>query len=158
MGYRHRHHALKIGSFGGECLAWNDKIVSFICSEKKASTCDLGERKLYIALKESIVPVSWSAGLYKEIKRKDFLWNKSLAENEVAHSIVLCSNRILTGGTAVDKDNEATGFIRSYKIDDGEEGAKIILPSPLCYNSLVVDNNRIYVTLENGSVVCLGVK
>ena len=66
-------------------------------------------------------------------------------------------------GAAAAKATEAatakpTGFVRVLGLADGKPRAERALDAPPAYQSLAVARGRVYVTQEDGAVVCLGAK
>ena len=85
-------------------------------------------------------------------------WQQKLPAGYQATSVVTCSNAVVIGGGIYQPDKASHGFVRVLSADKGEALSEKTFESPLGYNSVAVAGGKIYATLTNGAVVCLGSK
>ncbi|MBI5687386.1 MAG: PQQ-binding-like beta-propeller repeat protein [Verrucomicrobia bacterium] len=85
-------------------------------------------------------------------------WQQKLPEGYQATSVIVCGNAIVVGGGIFKKDTPAKGFARVLSPEKGDLLAEAALDAPLTYNGAAVAGGKIYATLTDGSVLCLGSK
>lgn len=89
---------------------------------------------------------------------KLYCWHQKLPEGYQATSVIVCGNAVVVGGGIYAKDAPARGFARVLSPAKGELLAEAALEAPLTYNGAAVAGGKVYATLTDGSVVCLGSK
>ncbi|MCX6907144.1 MAG: hypothetical protein NTY01_03765, partial [Verrucomicrobia bacterium] len=85
-------------------------------------------------------------------------WHQKLPEGYQATSVIVCGNATVVGGGIYKKDAPAKGFARVLSPEKGEMLAEAVFEAPLTYNGAAVASGKVYATLTDGSVVCLGGK
>ncbi len=83
-------------------------------------------------------------------------WQQNLPENYQATSVVTAPNAIVVGGGVYRPGETGGGFMRVLSTDKGATLAEQLVGSPLIYNSVAVAGGKVYATLADGSVLCLG--
>jgi hypothetical protein len=66
------------------------------------------------------------------------------------------ANHIVSAGGLYPKSGKSTGFVQINGRAKGEKLAKIEFASPLSFHGIALDGGDIFITLKNGSLVCLG--
>jgi len=86
---------------------------------------------------------------------KDYLWKSAYPGWLRTYAMALSSNTVVFAGKTVQKDIWG-GFISLMRPDDGSVISSTALPAPVIHQGIAIAYQRIYVSLSNGSVVCLG--
>jgi outer membrane protein assembly factor BamB len=86
------------------------------------------------------------------------LWQQKLPEGYQATSVIVCGNAVVVGGGIYKKGEPASGFVRVLAPEKGDLLAEAALGAPLTYNGAAVAGGKLYATLTDGSMVCLGSK
>lgn len=143
-----RKHSMSFGALRGqghweddcEQISWDDRHACWLS--------DLG-RMIWLMPRSRIKPA------YDKNDPKDVSWRQSLKGGYQATSIVICRNGIVIGG-GIHTANGSKGFVRVLSLDKGATVAEQLFDAPLACNGLAVASGRIYASIENGSVVCMG--
>ncbi len=90
-------------------------------------------------------------------KPEETLWTQPLPVGCVVESIVLAGGRLAVG-VSVTADGKRTGELLVLSAKDGAKAASVPLPAAPVYEGLAVAGGRVYASLEDGTVVCLGAK
>jgi len=85
-------------------------------------------------------------------------WQQKLPEGYQATSVIVCGNAVVVGGGIYKKDTPAKGFAQVLTAEKGKLLAEAVFKAPLTYNGAAVAGGKVYATLTDGSVVCLGSK
>lgn len=84
------------------------------------------------------------------------LWATGLPKSQQVDAMALASNAsVFAGRTPAGKTNPA-GFLAVLSATDGKKLTEISLATPPTYNGLAVAGGCVFVSLQDGSVVCLG--
>jgi hypothetical protein len=63
---------------------------------------------------------------------------------------------VAAGRVCDPKSDRPRGFLWTVSLEDGKKRIDLPLDAPPAYDGVAVANGRIYLSLENGKVVCLG--
>ncbi len=75
----------------------------------------------------------------------------------LVHGLALAANAALFASRTKDaKSGEPRGLLRLVSLADGKKLAEAPLDAPPTYDGLAIAGAKAYVSLENGTVVCLG--
>lgn len=86
-----------------------------------------------------------------------FTWRWPCAGNRRVTALALAGNALVASGRASADDGEQVkGFLVLLNRESGEVLAEISLPSPAVHHGIALAPNAILVSLDDGSVVCLG--
>ncbi len=144
LGFR-KFNGVALGNFypgWSTMIAWNDTNVCAIAYPG---------RNVALADRSKIL----TAGMPADPKVK--IWEKALPSGYQATSIVFCANSIIVGGGIFDeKTTDSKGFVQILSLDKGEPKAEHTFNVPLAFNGLAVAGGKVFATLEDGSIVCLG--
>jgi hypothetical protein len=93
----------------------------------------------------------------KAIDPQGKLWKTALPEDYQATAVIVCRNAVVVGGGVYKPGaKEGKGFVQLLALEDGKPTAECSFDVPLAYNGLAVAEGRVYATLADGSVACLG--
>ena len=70
--------------------------------------------------------------------------------------IAMDANHVVSSGGLYPKSGKSTGFVQVNGRAKGELLAKIEFPSPLSFHGIALDGGDIFITLKDGTLVCLG--
>jgi hypothetical protein len=88
---------------------------------------------------------------------KDFGWKPAAPRNAQIEAIAVAANAVVFAGRTKDTaTNKYAGVLWMVSAADGKLLAEIPLDAPPTYDGLAVAGEEVYVTLQNGSVLCFG--
>jgi outer membrane protein assembly factor BamB len=134
LGDRRRRNS-NLDGVMGLLFAWDDSI---ICSSNMYGGISAYDRA---------VPVDKNA-------RPKRMWGFGRQTEQVT-GLALGKNAVVVGGGVYPEVGNVSGFIRVLDRVSGKEIASIDFPAVLSYNGVAISNGEIYVTLEDGSLICL---
>jgi hypothetical protein len=83
--------------------------------------------------------------------------NLHRASSPVLEAMALCANGLLLAGRVCDpKSNESRGFLWIVSLEDGSKRAEYALNAPPAQDGLAVADQRVFLALEDGNLVCFG--
>jgi len=123
---------------GGTMLSWDDEL---ICSNNHGRSVTAYDRN--------------KVGHRYAEESPTALWTHP-CEGGQATAMFVCKNAVVIGGGLYPSAEQSLGFVRLLSRDKGEVLTEIRLDSPLAYDGLAVTEGRIFATLSNGKLVCLG--
>jgi len=92
-----------------------------------------------------------------ELSTQDYAWRLIMPNDCQVEAMALCANGLVVAGRVCDaKSDESRGFLWIVLLDDGTKRFEYPLDSPPAYDGLIVADGRVYLSLEDGSVLCLG--
>jgi outer membrane protein assembly factor BamB len=138
-----KYKTMTFGNVSAPQLSWSDALV---CGNP-------GEGKAVCAFNRDKVAPFGTA-----VSAKARRWQQSLPGGYQATSVVACKNAVVVGGGVYVPGETGRGFLRVLSADKGETLAEKLVGSPLVYNSVAVAGGKVYATLADGSVLCLGRK
>jgi outer membrane protein assembly factor BamB len=136
-----KYKAMTLGNVSAPQLSWGDDLVCGNPSDGKA-ICAINRDKV--------------APFGSKTDAKARRWQQNLPENYQATSVVTAPNAVVVGGGVYRPGETGGGFMRVLSTDKGETLAEQFTGSPLVYNSVAVAGGKVYATLADGSVLCLG--
>ena len=72
-------------------------------------------------------------------------------------ALALCGNAVLFAGRIVNaKAGTKNGFLRIVSSADGKKIAEFSLDAPPTYDGLAVAHGKVFLSLQNGSLICVG--
>ena len=87
------------------------------------------------------------------------LWTRPLAEGTEFHAMIRAGRVIFTTGTRRNKDRPyRTGMLWAFDVEDGSELLAVELTSLPCSEALAVANGCLFVTTQDGQLLCYGKK
>ena len=139
-----RYGEMRFGNLGGAMVSWGDKVVCVIGNQGDA---------LQAVPRNKIQPV----GNGKITKAS--LWKTVLPDGCQATAVIVCQNAVVVGGGVYEPGSkEGKGFLQLLSLDDGKQIKECNFDVPLAYNGIAVTEGRIYATLADGSIACMGAK
>lgn len=136
------------GRVKAELFTWNDNMV-YGCRGTGRSCFAVSRAKLA----EPVPPVPKG----KQPPPPAFAWQAPLPANHQAEALVLSANGLLLAVRKYDPNtNQGSAFLWLMSTTDGKRLAEYPLPSPAVYEGLALAGARVYVSLQDGSVACLG--
>jgi hypothetical protein len=141
MGKRRSGNAFAIGKGNekkqqtmADLLAWSDSLVaapSFAAARDKAD------------------------GAMGPLKQPDFSWRPGLPGGGQVEAMTLCGGAVLYAGRVRGaKEGAPGGFLVILSAADGKKITEFPLEAPPTYDGIAVARERVFVSLQNGSVVC----
>lgn len=125
-----------------ELLAWNDTTVFGFQTNNRS--CFAIDR-------------SRTAGSEKDrLKNEDFAWRLVLPAGHQAEALALCESGLLLGGKVCLDGAEPMGFVWLISLDKGQKIWEERLLVPVTFNGLTVAQQQVFVSLQDGQVVCYG--
>jgi outer membrane protein assembly factor BamB len=88
-------------------------------------------------------------------KPADFAWRPALPGGAQVEAIALAGNAVVYAGR-ITKGTQVSGFLCVFAAADGKKLAEVMLESPVTYDGLAVAREKIYVSLQNGLLLCFG--
>jgi outer membrane protein assembly factor BamB len=84
------------------------------------------------------------------------LWKPTFPPLHQVEAIALASNAVVYAGRVKADGGEPTGYLTVFSVSDGKTLLYIPLPTGPTFDGLAIADNRVVVSLRDGSVVCLG--
>jgi hypothetical protein len=135
-----RSGKLQFGNLLAEMFAWNTS--TLVASEALGSCYAIAPNKAASAAK--IYP-----------NAADLIWRQVTPRSQV-QAMALCAKSVVTAETTAQSPQKATGVLRVLSLDSGKSLAEYALGAqPIC-KGLAVAEDRVYVSLQNGELVCFG--
>ncbi len=152
VGKHRSGNAFKFGRISGDLMAWNDKTivtpVLAIAREKAAKP------KPDPAAKpgEGAAPAKPPA-----LTAADYIWQPQAMKGYQIEALALAANAVVYAGRIDDaKAGKTSNFIRIVSLVDGKKLAEIPLDSPPTYDGIAVADGKIFISLQNGTLICFG--
>jgi outer membrane protein assembly factor BamB len=136
---RHYHRFIR-GRASADLMAWNDKLIAatdYAVTHTMAFPEDVKTRALRFR------------------KKDNFLWVPQMRGYQVL-SVTLASNAALYAGSIYTRNQPEKGFVRLLSLSDGKQISETVLPSPPVFDGMAVAGGKVYLSLRNGKLVCLG--
>jgi outer membrane protein assembly factor BamB len=134
-----RSGGLKFGRITAEMFVWSDTTVYGYDSRARtvfaiAKTGTEGTNKLTNA---------------------DFAWRLSLPAQHQVEALALATNGLVLAGRVCDPKTEAvSGFLQIVSLEKGQKQFELPLDAPPVYDGLALSRDRVYLTLQNGRLLC----
>jgi outer membrane protein assembly factor BamB len=139
-----RYGRMNFGNASGSLVSWDDAIV---CADAPNGDAIQSVRRDKLR----------ASG--KEIDPQGNLWKTSLPDGYQATAVIVCRNAIVVGGGVYTPGSkQGKGFVLLLAMEGGKPTAECRFDVPLAYNGIAVTEGRLYATLANGPVACLGAK
>ncbi len=138
MGTR-RSGGRKFGRASAEMFCWNEN--TLFGYESKPRSCYAMER-------------SKTAGTGK-LTRQDYAWRQMMPANQQVEAMALCDNALVVAGR-VCSAGTVSGFLAILSPDNGQIMAEYPLETPPVYDSIALVDQRVFLTLQSGKVLCFG--
>jgi outer membrane protein assembly factor BamB len=159
---------MDLGNIGGCMLSWGKQMVcandqdgprlspGFFYLPRYDPTVEAGAKEgtvIRAMSREKVKPFG------QKLDPKDWKWEAMLPAGYQATAVIVCGNGVVVGGGFYKKDATlAGGFVRVLSLNEGAQIAERTFAAPLTYNGMAVAGGRIYATLDDGSMLCLGKK
>jgi outer membrane protein assembly factor BamB len=133
----------RIGQVTADLLTWNDTLLFGY---------NISLRHYFALPRQAAL-----SGAEKDLwKRKDFAWRLPVADGCQPVAMIRCGDTLVFGGPKYDRKTEAvSGFLWGVSCEDGKKTFELALDAPPVCNGLAMAGGRLYVSLENGRLVCL---
>jgi hypothetical protein len=87
----------------------------------------------------------------------DYSWKPALPSGAQVEAMALAGNAVVYAGRIKGSQaDKPSGFLCVLSAADGKQLAEFRLEAPPAYDGLAVARARIYVSLQNGNIVCFG--
>ena len=137
-----KYIAMTFGSLSGSLISWGDKVVGV-----NAHNGDV----ISAVRRDKVTPIG------KAIDPQGELSKTALPNDYQATAVVVCRNAIVAGGGVYKPGaKQGKGFVLLLALADGKPTTECRFDVPLAYNGIAVTEGKIYATLADGSIVCLG--
>ena len=131
----------RIGKASAELFVWSD--ATLYGYESRSRTCFALSRE--------------TAQTKDKLESKDYAWRLSMPAGHQVEAMALTENGLVAAGRVCDeKSGKVSGFLWLIGREDSKKLAELPLEAPPVYLGLAVAGGRVYVALQDGSVVCLG--
>ncbi|HOX08659.1 MAG TPA: PQQ-binding-like beta-propeller repeat protein [Planctomycetota bacterium] len=90
-------------------------------------------------------------------KPEENLWTQVMPVGRVVESLILAGDKLVVG-VSVTADGKRTGEVLVLSAKDGAKAASVALPAAPVYEGLALAGGKLYASLEDGRVICLGAK
>jgi hypothetical protein len=84
------------------------------------------------------------------------LWTTPFGRAQQVEAIALAPEAALFAGRTTGAEGKLAGFLAMLAAADGKKLAELPLSAPPTYDGLAIANGRVYVSLQDGSVICFG--
>jgi outer membrane protein assembly factor BamB len=119
-----------------DLLAWNDAVVA---------------SPAFAAARDKV------DGAVGPLKPQDFSWRPGIPGGGQVEAVALSGDAVLYAGRIRDpKAGAPGGFLVVLSASDGKKRAEFPLEAPPAYDGIAVARERVYVSLQNGTVACFG--
>ena len=96
-------------------------------------------------------------GTVGKLNSADYAWKPALPSGAQVEALALAGNAVVYAGRIKGAQaGEPAGFLCVLSAADGKPLAEFKLEAPPTYDGLAVARERIYVSLQNGNIVCFG--
>jgi outer membrane protein assembly factor BamB len=136
-----KHKAMRLGNVSGVMVSWGTDIAAITRAGITVAAYDRAK----ITAPD------------KKHTRAPGRWRVNVPKGHQVTSVVVCPNAVVIGGGAFEKETRK-GFVKVLSLDKGTVLAEHTFDAPVAYSAVAVAGGRIYATLADGSVVCLGAK
>jgi len=100
--------------------------------------------------------ISGHAELYATpLEKNGSAWSRMLPIGTQVKGMVLASDTLFVAGR-LDGYDAASQGVWALNVQDGKPRQQQKLPAPLVHECLTIDGGRVFVSMENGEVICLG--
>ncbi|MBI5725135.1 MAG: PQQ-binding-like beta-propeller repeat protein [Planctomycetes bacterium] len=106
-----------------------------------------------LAWNNSLIATAGSVYSRENEKR---VWTQSPVRTRQVEAIAMASNAIVAAGRIADAKGINGGFIFAAAIADGKNLAEFPLDAPPTYDGIAIAREKIYVSLQNGTLLCFG--
>jgi hypothetical protein len=87
---------------------------------------------------------------------KDFVWRTPFGTN-IAYALALCDNGLLLAGRKTKpKGDEPVGFLTVLNADTGQRTFELPLPAAPVHQGVAVVEGKVFLSLQDGTLTCLG--
>lgn len=83
-------------------------------------------------------------------------WKSEIPSPVQVEAMVLTRTRVFLAGCKDRGNRKAGGFVRSVSAGDGDVESEVELSAPPVYDGMAVVKDRLYLTTEDGRLICLG--
>jgi outer membrane protein assembly factor BamB len=135
-----RSGEMKIGKATAELFVWSDKTI--FGYESRSRTC--------FALSREATEKA------EKLENKDYAWRLALPAGHQVEAMALSDSGLVLAGRVCDEKGGTAGFLWLVGREDSKKLAEWPLDAPPVYHGLAVAGGRLYVSLQNGNVVCFG--
>jgi outer membrane protein assembly factor BamB len=145
VGKRRSGNASRVGRIAADLLSWNDKLVvapAFAVTPEHTTLAPAANAKE--APKIETVP-----------KPGEYTWKPALPAGAQVEALALAANVAVYAGR-ITNTPKAKGFVCLISLLDGSKSAEISLEQPPTYDGIAIAGGKVYVSLLDGSVICLG--
>ncbi|HPD13520.1 MAG TPA: PQQ-binding-like beta-propeller repeat protein [Planctomycetota bacterium] len=138
LGKRRAGNAFATGNVRADLLAWNDALVA-----TPQAAIPQEAQKPASELEEKPAPAKG--------------WNAALPANAQVEALGLAANAaIYAGRLRSGAEGRAAGFLLVLSAADGRKRAEFALAAPPTFEGIAVAGDRLFVALQDGSLVCFG--
>jgi len=136
---------------GGQMIG-HAKAEMFVFNDKNLFGYECGGRAVFCITREVA-----EAKDKEKIEAKDHAWRLGMNAGYQAEAMTLGYGGLVVAGRAVDeKTGAVTGFLWVVSPDDGHKITELALDAPPVFHGIAVAGEKVYISLQNGSVVCFG--
>jgi outer membrane protein assembly factor BamB len=88
---------------------------------------------------------------------QEYTWRLIMPRDAQVEALALAGNALLLAGRTCDpKSDAARGFLWRVSLEDGKQQAEYPLDAPPAYDGLAIAGEKVYLSLEDGRVICFG--
>jgi outer membrane protein assembly factor BamB len=91
----------------------------------------------------------------KDAKTKE--WSLELATAARPRALLVAGTQVYVAGL-LDPEKQGDELLRVYDAESGQQLDQLILPAAVIHDGLAVARGRLYISLQNGQLLCLGTK
>lgn len=149
VGDRRAGKAFQFGKAVANLMAWNDAMFvgpSFAVTKEKAFAEDPEPAAKPDAKKPPKPPT---------LQPQDYLWRFPPSKTCQVEAIALAGNAVVYAGRNTETPAKPTGFLWIQSLTDGKRQFELALDAPPTYDGLALANGRIFLSLQNGELICL---
>jgi outer membrane protein assembly factor BamB len=150
--FRRSGNGFVAGKVVANILAWNERSIvsgtAAVTREQEGKTPD----------KSSGACPNPAAGKTNEVVESGAQkpWTTPFASSQRAEAIALAPNAAVFAGRTVDPQGKFAGFLSVLAAADGQQLSQFSLASPPTFDGLAIAQQRVFVSLQDGSLVCFG--
>jgi hypothetical protein len=135
VGKRRSGNAFQVGRIQADLMAWNDAVIvtnKAAYSRKETAATDQPPPK--------VEPSLWTVQAGGQVE-----------------AVALAGSAVIYAGRVAARDGgKPTGFLQVVSAADGKKLAEFTLDAPPTFDGLAVAQGKVFVSLQDGNVVCYG--
>jgi hypothetical protein len=143
------------GIMDGSWTLFGNKRTGAIGNRRSGNAFTLGKTTANLMAWNDTLAVSPAGAISRA--EETSLWSIAPSRNSQTEAMALAGNVVVAAGKAKgDLADTTSSFLRVSSVSDGGTLAEYALDAPPTYDGLAIAHDRVYLSLQNGDLVCWG--